>query len=345
MTLSPGPRATQWRSFVLSILAAWILFLLAAPALAAPAALPTLRIDPKQVTVSGVSSGAFMAVQVHFAHSDVFTGIGAVAGGPYLCAEGTLLLANLRCMRGLQPVPVLRLAARTRELARRGEIAPTAGLRHARVFLFSGAQDGTVKPGVVGALAQFYLSFVAPANLRLDRHPEAGHGMVTRGQGVDCHATSAPYLNDCGLDLAGELLSHLHPGLTPPPRGAEAPNLVEFDQAPFAQTASLAPAGWLYLPAGCRQGAQGPACRLHVVLHGCRQSAKEVGDTFVRLAGYNPWAEHNRIVVLYPQVGEALNSCWDWWGYDGDVYATRAGTQVRAIRRMVDALVGEGGRR
>ena len=36
-------------------------------------------------------------------------------------------------------------------------------------------------------------------------------------------------------------------------------------------------------------------------------------------AGYNEWAETNRIIVLYPQTtkyGHAFNpkGCFDWWG-------------------------------
>jgi poly(3-hydroxybutyrate) depolymerase len=43
--------------------------LLAASAQAAPGALPELKLDLGQTTVSGISSGAFMAVQMGVAHS------------------------------------------------------------------------------------------------------------------------------------------------------------------------------------------------------------------------------------------------------------------------------------
>jgi len=41
----------------------------------------------KKVSVSGVSSGAYMAVQLQVAYSETFMGVGSVAGGPYFCAE------------------------------------------------------------------------------------------------------------------------------------------------------------------------------------------------------------------------------------------------------------------
>lgn len=318
--------------------------LAALPAWAAPPGLPSASIDLRQVTVSGLSAGAFMAVQLHVAHSDLFSGAAAVAGGPFLCAEGSLLAATTRCMRTLQAVPVARLVQHTRELARLGQVAPVAGLANARVFLFSGARDRTVAPEVVQALAAYYAEFVGPGNLVLRTHPQAGHGMVTQGQGGECGATAAPYLNDCAQDLAGELLSHLYPGLSAPRGPAPDENLLSFDQSAFAGGAGLAETGWLYLPTSCRPG-QGAPCRLHVALHGCRQSAGEVGQRFVRDAGYNRWAERNAIVVLYPQAGKVPNACWDWWGYEGPAYATRQGKQVQAIRRMVDRLAAADGRR
>jgi poly(3-hydroxybutyrate) depolymerase len=123
--------------------------------------------------------------------------------------------------------------------------------------------------------------------------------------------------------------------------------------------------GWLYVPAGCE--AAGAACRLHVVFHGCAQGQRAAGPggkpiarQFVSGAGYNRWAEANRIVVLYPQVlaSQALRSgdsyrlnpegCWDFWGYtdpDGALagsqarYARRSAPQLRAVKAMVDALL------
>src|SRR6478735_3950829 len=56
--------------------------------LAAQAAvpLPRLKIDTTQTTVSGLSSGGFMANQLGYAYSATFHGVGVFAGGPYMCA-------------------------------------------------------------------------------------------------------------------------------------------------------------------------------------------------------------------------------------------------------------------
>jgi hypothetical protein len=49
--------------------------------------LPALGTDPKATSVSGLSSGAFMASQFHIAYSSTVVGAGIVAGGPFACAE------------------------------------------------------------------------------------------------------------------------------------------------------------------------------------------------------------------------------------------------------------------
>ena len=66
-----------------------------------------MPIDPGQVSVAGFSSGAFMASQIHIAHSAGVMGAALVAGGLYgvaveaVTADGvaaSAALATLRCM-------------------------------------------------------------------------------------------------------------------------------------------------------------------------------------------------------------------------------------------------------
>jgi hypothetical protein len=104
--------------------------------------------------------------------------------------------------------------------------------------------------------------------------------------------------------------------------------------------------GFAYIPEACSAGA---ACRLHIALHGCKQSREVVGEDYARLTEYNRWAEANDIVILYPQAesipapwwnwfGGNPNGCWDWWGYDDPAYHTRSGRQMAAVAAMTSAL-------
>ena len=95
---------------------------------------------------------------------------------------------------------------------------------------------------------------------------------------------------------------------------------------------------------------RGRRCRLHVAFHGCQQNADAVGDAFIGKAGYNEWAEANRIVVLYPQAAAVTDrvagipvswpnprGCWDFIGAD---FARKSGSAVDA---MIDRLAGKTG--
>src|SRR3954447_16166975 len=48
---------------------------------------PIPNLDRSAITVSGLSSGGFMAHQFHIAFSKLVTGAGIIAGGPFRCVE------------------------------------------------------------------------------------------------------------------------------------------------------------------------------------------------------------------------------------------------------------------
>lgn len=353
--LRPPQRANRKSSLWL-----WLLVLLMwAPAprfgLAAQP-LPALAVDLKQTTVSGVSSGGYIAVQLHIAHSSIVRGAGVLAAGPYYCAQGSAWMARYNCMlpgtwTALPNVDLL--VTQTRILARDGMIDDPVNLRTARVWLLAGRSDSIVSPSVVQALATYYSRFVAADAERviLVRDIDAGHAMITADFGGACIANDSPYINDCDFDAAGALLRQLYGSLLP---AAEAPSgqLLRFTQREFTgepYAISMDDDGYVYVPRVCRTG----GCRAHVAFHGCRQGAEAIGETFARKCGYNRWAETNRLVVLYPQAIARYgwgpwpwpssfvlnpNGCWDWWGYTGANYHTKAGAQIRTVKAMLDRL-------
>ena len=322
-----------------------LLALLIVSAQAAAEPLPALHAARDGVTASGVSSGGYMAVQLHVAHSATVAGVGVIAGGPYYCAQGSVFTALYNCMTPGWWTPLPRpalLKAETDSLAAAGRIDPTAQLAGSRVWLFSGTNDHTVSPQVVDALHAFYLAYKARAMLVKDR--PAGHGMVTEHHGNACGTTGPPFIVDCDYDAAGELLNFLY-GKLAPPAAKESGRFLRFEQLAYAggdaKSISMDDAGFVYVPQRCAT----ERCRVHVAFHGCRQGAAEVGERFVREAGYNRWADSNALIVLYPQVIKRYspfvfnpNGCWDWWGYTGATYHTKAGPQIRAVKAMLDRL-------
>ena len=307
--------------------------------------LPALHAAREGITASGVSSGGYMAVQLHVAHSARIAGVGVIAGGPYYCAQGSLFTALRNCMQPGPWTPVTAPALLKSEADALGAaraIDPTANLARARAWLFTGGADRTVYPAVVQALRDFYAGYKAQVALVADK--PAGHGMVTDHYGSACGASEPPFIIDCHYDAAGELLRFLL-GNVQPPATKEAGELRRFDQDRYAdgdaKAIAMDASGFIYVPARCTQ----ERCRIHVVFHGCRQGAGELGERFVREAGYNRWADTNGLVVLYPQVVKRYSpfvfnprGCWDWWGYTGTNYHTKAAPQMRAVMKMIDRL-------
>ena len=300
--------------------------------------LPALNIDSNQTTVSGLSSGGFMAVQLHIAYSATFKkGAGVVAGGPFYCAEGSVVNATGRCMASPAGIPTGTLVNTTNSWAAAGSIDPVANLQNSKVYLFSGSLDSVVKPGVMDALKTYYASFVPTANTVYKKDIAAEHALVTDDYGSTCSIKGSPYINNCNFDLAGAMLSHLYGPLNARNNSVlPTGNFVEFNQSQFITNHGMAPTGWAYIPQSCTAGTQ---CRLHVALHGCQQNVTLVQQQYVRNTGFNRWADTNNMVVLYPQTStQATNSCWDWWGYDSANYAKKSGPQIAAIKAMVDRV-------
>ncbi|MCC5879332.1 MAG: polyhydroxybutyrate depolymerase [Idiomarina sp.] len=305
--------------------------------------LMVLNIDPFAVTLSGISSGAYMAQQLHIAHSERVRGVALIGTGPYDCAQGNLGVALTQCMgdpaQAVDPSSLIRLAE-TRAQSR--QIQSLDNLRGDHVWLMHGDDDRTVGRDVFAGTVQFYEHFIPPSRLTVVHRPDTGHLWPTLAQGVACASSDAPYLGACDYDAAEAMLEALYGFLHDP---ATPGQLTRFNQHQAAGMNAnwLAEEGYAYIPKDC---AEGKACSLHISFHGCNQHSAAVGDTFATNNGLNRWAESNRIVVLYPQVAptqaEPMNpqGCWDWWGYTGSEYATLDGEQISAVVEIISHLAG-----
>ncbi len=316
--------------------------------------LPALGANPQQVSVSGLSSGGYMAAQFATAYSASISGVAVLAGGPYGCSEGSVNTASLICSCPANPpwwlqiqqlwgggcqtlapsVYVDRSVAAVR--GNQGQIDDLSHLQRQRVWLFSGGKDKVVAPPLVQALKTTYQRLGVPAiQIRHEEKNDAAHGFPSLAATESCSITAPPFITQCQFDAAGELLKWLHPDLkTAAPAAVDANAFKRFDQSRYGSNdtfTSLDATGWIYLPRACEQA--GAKCAVHAVFHGCEQGqsfkvgGKEFGRQFVDGTGYNRWAEAGKVVVLYPQVkpneqGSLFDpyrynpkGCWDFWGY------------------------------
>jgi len=324
----------------------------------AAATLPALNIDKSQISVSGLSSGGFMANQLGYAYSATFKGVGVFAAGPYMCAGHSNYTA---CMYGAAiSSSMLNTMQGDINNWSGSAIDDKANVAAQKVFLFVGSSDFTVGPNPMnGVNTQYQNNGVPAANLSVVQRSGTAHTFPTdfdsSGNNA-CGSSASPYISNCGYDGAGAALAKFYGTLNARNNAPPAANYVEFEQGPFiAGNPGMAGTGWLYVPADCAAGA---SCRLHVALHGCQQHTAAIADRFVKNTGYTRWADSNRVVVLFPQAkvdntsrataasGSLANpnGCWDWIGWYGSNFAQRAGTQMAAIKAMVDRLAsGSGG--
>jgi poly(3-hydroxybutyrate) depolymerase len=330
----------------------WLLLLLVSAAQAQVVSLPAMR--AAQVSVSGLSSGAYMAVQFEIAFSRTVVGAGVIAGGPYFCSQGSVFTATTSCSCTsdlftcrVRPggTRINDLIAITDWFAASQTIDPTSALASHRVWLFSGTADSVVPPPVMNDLQSYYRHYIGASRISYKRNLNAEHAMPTDSYGNSCRTLGSPYINNCGYDAAGELLNWIYGPLSARNSGPLTGRVIAFDQSEFISLPTwhgMADFGYLYVPPSC-DSTGGQGCKLHVVFHGCLQDPDNIGTAFVGHAGYNAWADFNRLMILYPQAAATYtnpNACWDWFAYDDTRYAQKSGRQMAAVKRMVDRLTG-----
>jgi hypothetical protein len=348
------PRGKAARELRASLLIALVSSMGASTAMAAGpfATLSGYGADLTQTSVSGLSSGAFMAAQFDVAYSNELVGAGIIAGGPFDCAElfkpvSAFQAAQTQCMNplgdtGPRASDALEAAHR---FEREHRIDDLQGLAKQRIYLFSGSLDKTVDRRVVQQTKAFYeLAGVAHDHIDYTDSVPAGHAIITDSEADGaCGVTASPFINNCGFEQSHRILRWIYGDLKPPaspPTG----HLSAFDQTPFdpQHRATLANAGYVYVPAAC----DNEACRVHVVFHGCLQDARAIGKRYVEDTGYNEIADANRIIVIYPQVDASARNpqaCWDFWGYtSADTgrldFASREAPQIAAVMQMIRRL-------
>lgn len=299
------------------------------------------------VTVSGVSSGGYMAVQMHISYSSIINGTAAFAAGPFYCAEGTIAYAENKCMSNTLGLPdTAKLIALTYSDEVLGYIDPVYHLKDDRVYIFSGQYDSVISQKVVKSLQSYYSAFIPVNQIVANFDIAAEHCFPTLNYGEECQTLSSPYIGKCGFDGAQRIVETMYGPTVQPKTTAISSNLMKFDQKSYwtSSLAALGDFGYIYVPTYCQNTTN--ACHLHVAFHGCLQNLELVGNAYAANIGLNEWAESNHVVVLYPYAKQSdaapfnPNGCWDWWGYTNGLYGVKEGFQMRFVRDLIKAVSG-----
>lgn len=308
---------------------------------------PELNLDLSQITVSGLSSGGYMANQFHIAHSEWVNGAAILAAGPYYCAQGDINKALAQCINKVEPE--LNLDVLNRQLLNflsTGVIDDISHLENDKVWLFHGKRDQRIHPDVATGLFEQYTQLVDSDNIAWSNDKPIAHVFPTQNKGGECMTSESPFIGRCEFDAAGAFLTHLYGSLNPPAETVSG-KVYPINQKTVAgaNADTMAEEGFVYVPQTCDTSTDTSSpCRVHVSFHGCNQFAEAIGMDYVEKTGLNEWADTNNIVILYPQTKQSLflpinpQGCWDWWGYTGADYATQNGAQIQAVTTMIKSL-------
>src|SRR5215470_13812309 len=174
--------------------------------------LQSYNVDINQTSVSGLSSGGYMAVQFDVAFSSILRGAGVIAGGPYYCAQGSETAATSTCScvpfgcLWQSSTNVAQLITITDQNAGRGLIDSTRNLTNHRIWMFSGTADTAVPQRIVDDLFTYYRHYIDAANISYKNDIAAEHAMPTDYFGNTCATRNDPFINHCNYDAAGQLL-------------------------------------------------------------------------------------------------------------------------------------------
>ncbi|MFT4731865.1 MAG: poly(3-hydroxybutyrate) depolymerase [Gammaproteobacteria bacterium] len=308
---------------------------------------PSGQKDTPAISVSGLSSGAYMAMQFHLSFSEKVIGSGLIAGGPYYCAQGSISTALQNCVANPDSmIDLSALSATINDYQQSGKLADSKYNQNDKVWLLHGTLDTRINTVVADQLAAQTRTIFGPDNIKYVNDQAFSHIMPTLGSGDTCTLSASPFIGNCNYDAAGELLKYITQ--LSQPKSAKSNDelsqqLLTFKQSEYAgeHAATLGENAFVFVPESCKKSMN---CDVHISFHGCNQNAEAVENEYAKNAGFNAWADTNNLIVLYPQTKKSafmpLNpqACWDWWGYTGADYANKDGEQIKAVMALVEEI-------
>lgn len=297
----------------------------------------------KQVSVSGISSGAYMAGQFHLSHSSYVNNATLFAGGPYFCSEGSAIKAMGICMKSEDgEIDLSKTLQTIRELDSHNKIDPTQNLHDDHVLIINGKRDQTVKKRVSESSFNLYKSLNVK-KVRFEASLDIAHTFPTIKNGNECHKNShPPFISACNIDGAKIVFRQFKKELRPKAQynPARLFSINQWKHHPLAMF-SMGKNAAIYFPKSC----ESEKCSLHVSFHGCKQTVFDLQDQYIKETGYLEWAESNNTIILFPQALPNYfgmlnpNGCWDWWGYTGQNFHNKLGVQIITVNQMIKRLI------
>ncbi len=304
------------------------------------------------VTISGISSGGFMAVQMATLYPEQISGVGSVAGGFYFCA-GNSYFNSQSCMKNPKNAKLPSIDVVLKNSQQKSYLS----WQNQRAYIYQGTADAVVNIDMLAQLEKYYVDILKFDVSHVKKVTGTGnHNFPTNNDHLmSCDQLKNPYIADCDFDLAGDMLSFLigHQLSIAPPKdenlfivdqNLDRKNIVN-ETLVYTPASSLAGYGYLYASDFCLSNPQ--QCHLHVALHGCDMNdyVSLSLKKFVLQSGFLNYAEKNQMMILFPQTNISLfnnpynpKRCWDWFGSTGLRYATRDGVEPLWLHQFIKLI-------
>ena len=175
-----------------------------------------INLNLVNLTVSGISSGAYFANQFQISFSKSVEGGAFIAGGPYYCAMNNFYSAVNSCMEtdGIAP-SISTLVQWTKNAANLGYIDPYQNLEHSKIFIQNGLSDNVIDPKLGQDNYQFYKQMgTKNENIKTVFELDSAHGWPvynqTRTAGSPCDEINDRFMNNCEFEVAWQMVKFLY---------------------------------------------------------------------------------------------------------------------------------------
>ncbi|CAL8079179.1 unnamed protein product [Orchesella dallaii] len=310
-----------------------------------------MNIFRDQITLSGFSAGASMAIQTHLSHSSLFSGLAIFSQVFYHCGHRSIIDFGIRCSKtGLEifPYNVKYSIADAKDYEQKGLIDPLLNVADQRIFIWTGDLDIYIPPDMVKKNLEFYKAIgVDPNHMKFVFFLNATHLIPTDNFGPPCDedAGNSMYLGNCNYPGIHHSLSYILKNNSLQHARPNREQLKMYNQSPFypdgdIKDVAMGTAGFIYTPKRCEK----QKCHLHLNFHGCNEWPPHIAEQYILHSGFLPIAEANGIIVIFPlttKIRKNMGGCWDFYSYTGSNFATKKGAQIQVIKRMLDRILSE----
>lgn len=283
---------------------------------------------------SGVSSGAFMAVQLGIVHSKKFKKIGVFSGGPYFCSLGSATQALSVCMKNPKKTDFQTMDKELKKYENGYLIDSLYHLQKSFFYIVHGKKDPVILSESATNLSSQLGKYKTPHKLEFIEN--LGHGLSQKNVGSECDKTQIPWVNNC-MESSIEKFFSLTSMEKQKSPSTEGQWYYLSNNSQYTHLNWFSKYTYVFVPQRCET----QQCSAHLALHGCLQSPEFVKNDFYTQSGYIEASKVHNVIMIFPDIKKSKenpNGCWDWYGYTDKFFATNKAQQIQFLNNVTEKI-------